>query len=67
MPSSVEKRTALILPVLILDKLAGAILICSAKSLSDIFLSAMTRSSLNTIGIMAIKYHQRFLATSRHI
>ncbi len=49
--SSVENLMARILPVLIFERLVGAMLILVASSFSDIFLSAITRSRRKIIGM----------------
>ena len=48
----VENRIALIFPVLILERLTLEIWTLFDNSLSDIFLSAITRSNLNIIAII---------------
>ena len=53
MASRVEKRMALIFPVLILDRLTLEMPTCSARWLREIFLSAMTRSRRKMIGMLS--------------
>ena len=53
MASRVEKRMALIFPVLILERLTLEMPTCSARWLREIFLSAMTRSRRKMIGMFS--------------
>ena len=64
--SRVEKRIAEIFPVLSFDRLTLVIPTFSESSLSDIFLSAMTLSSLNIIFPITIKSHHLVSAALRH-
>lgn len=55
---NVENRTALTFPVFIRDKLTFVMPTCSASSLRDILRSAITRSSLKTIGMTITTTYQ---------